>query len=342
MVSVIIPAFNAQSSIARAIDSVLGQTYDDLEVIVIDDGSTDKTAEVIARYGDKVRCFEQKNLGPGSARNVGIRQARGRWIAFLDADDEWVPGKLAKQMGLMERHPDLRWCAANAWNVNESERSYRHNPTRCKRGLAGKDYFENYFHALAKEYLYHCTITILIRRRVFDQVGLFPEDMLRCEDTDMFCRVALKYPRIGYIPEPLAVVHLDVVNPVLTERRLYAKKGIYFRRIVSRYFPLAEKANQIEQYEEFAFCVLRRNILSMLFNGYGNDARQMVSQFKRVFNWHWQIGVFILTIWPKGISTIAKSLVYVARKVGLEKRLSRRWLHKKHLEKTEGYGNKIK
>jgi glycosyltransferase involved in cell wall biosynthesis len=94
MISVVIPAFNAGQFIRRTVDSILAQTYSDFEIIVVDDGSTDNTADVVRSYGPKVRYIYQQNAGDGPARNTGITAAEGDWIAFLDHDDEWLPKKL--------------------------------------------------------------------------------------------------------------------------------------------------------------------------------------------------------------------------------------------------------
>ncbi len=112
-ISVVIPAYNAGRYIGRAIDSVLAQTRPAEEIIVVDDGSTDNTAEIAGAYGDRIRFIRQENAGASVARNTGIAAATGNWIAFLDADDEWLPEKLRLQTEHLERNPDLTWTTAN-------------------------------------------------------------------------------------------------------------------------------------------------------------------------------------------------------------------------------------
>ena len=112
-VSVIIPAHNASEYIGRAIESVLAQTRKPDEIIVVDDGSTDDTARIIADYGSKVIYIQQENAGPSVARNTGIEAATSEWIAFLDADDEWIPEKLELQTELLGRNTNLVWTTAN-------------------------------------------------------------------------------------------------------------------------------------------------------------------------------------------------------------------------------------
>jgi len=117
-VSVVIAAYNAERWIAEAIQRVLGQDYPVLEVIVVDDGSTDATREAIAPFREPVRYVFQENAGSAAARNHGIRLARGELVAFLDADDRWLPGKLAAQVD-----PDCGWCYTDAWLVDASTQS---------------------------------------------------------------------------------------------------------------------------------------------------------------------------------------------------------------------------
>ena len=106
-VSVVIPTYNRAGCLPRAIDSVLAQTFDDYEIIVIDDGSSDNTSEVLAAYGDRVCVVKQVNQGVSAARNHGIRVARGEFVAFLDSDDEWLPRKLEAQVQYLNSHSDV-------------------------------------------------------------------------------------------------------------------------------------------------------------------------------------------------------------------------------------------
>ena len=106
-VSVIIPTYNRSKYVTKAIDSVLAQTYRDFEIIVVDDGSTDNTKEVLKPYTDRIKYLYQENTGVSAARNAGIRAAGGQWIAFLDSDDEWLPEKLSIQMDYLSRHNEI-------------------------------------------------------------------------------------------------------------------------------------------------------------------------------------------------------------------------------------------
>jgi glycosyltransferase involved in cell wall biosynthesis len=119
-VSVIIPTYNSVRYVTEAIDSVLTQTYRDFEILVVDDGSKDETSEVLTkRYGDSIRYLYKENGGVSSARNYGIERAEGKYIAFLDADDIWLPEKLEKQVDLLEKHPEVGLCYVSTQRVDE-------------------------------------------------------------------------------------------------------------------------------------------------------------------------------------------------------------------------------
>jgi glycosyltransferase involved in cell wall biosynthesis len=201
-ISVVIPAYNAEKHIARATDSD--------EVIVVDDGSSDATAEVVRSYGDKIMFIQQENAGASVARNAGIEAASGDWIAFLDADDEWLPEKLKLQSKYIQGNPDLKWSFTNLfWNKKERNRFEMAHPVKWLSEVQGsRPLFEDYFYAFVKGF-YVSTITVIIHKSVFETVGLFEPGMKRAQDNDLWYRIAYQYPEVGYLPEPLAIYHLD-------------------------------------------------------------------------------------------------------------------------------------
>src|SRR5262245_30132400 len=116
LVSVVIPAYNCARFIGEALDSVFAQDYPELEVVVVDDGSTDDTCAVVEGYGDRVKLIRQRNAGAAVARNEGMRRASGEYVAFLDSDDLWLPGKLRLQIDHLESHRDVAMCCTR-WNL---------------------------------------------------------------------------------------------------------------------------------------------------------------------------------------------------------------------------------
>jgi glycosyltransferase involved in cell wall biosynthesis len=198
-VSVVIPCYNAERYIARAIESVLAQTRPADEIIVVDDGSTDSSADVIRRYGNRVRRAYQENAGVAVARNAGIGLARGRWIAFLDADDEWFPEKLERQLGVLSACAHLRWCACNGEQVQEHSTDVARLTRKARRQLERYTYL-HYYDAAAWG-VFHQTSGMVIEAKLMASVGGFDASLRGPEDVDLWCRLALEAPAMGYVTE---------------------------------------------------------------------------------------------------------------------------------------------
>lgn len=193
MISVIIPTYNRAETLKEAIDSVLGQSYREFELIIVDDGSTDQTAEMLAGCEERVRVVRQANRGVSAARNAGVAAARGEWLAFLDSDDLWKPRKLEKQMGWLAAHPQVKICHTDEIWIRDGVRV---NPMK-KHAKPGGWIFE--------QCLPFCVVSpssVVVHRSVLETVGLFDEQLPACEDYDLWLRVAMKYP-FGYLPEKL-------------------------------------------------------------------------------------------------------------------------------------------
>ncbi|MBE3119755.1 MAG: glycosyltransferase family 2 protein, partial [Candidatus Atribacteria bacterium] len=186
--SVVIPAYNVEVFVARAIQSALDQTEKPADIIVVDDGSTDGTAAVVRSFGGIVRYCHQRNGGASAARNRGIREARGAFIALLDADDEWLPSHLAVAAQVFEKHPELAWyCAGNRVQYRDGRSRDRRAPPET---LIDNCYLRDYFAAAAQGTSFH-TSTMVVRRGVFEEAGLFDPQFRVGEDLDMFFRIAL-------------------------------------------------------------------------------------------------------------------------------------------------------
>ncbi len=195
IVTIVIPTFNRADFLKESIHSVLSQTFTDFELIVVDDGSTDHTEEVVREFS-KVRyvaCTE--NSGVSHARNLGIGMARGRYICFLDSDDLWIKNKLETQILWMESHADCQVCYTDEIWIRKGVRV---NPMNKHRKYSG-DIFS---HCLPL-----CIVSpssVLMRSSLFDEVGLFDEDLPVCEDYDLWLRISLKHP-VHFIEEKLIV-----------------------------------------------------------------------------------------------------------------------------------------
>jgi glycosyltransferase involved in cell wall biosynthesis len=188
-VSIIIPTFNRANFIAQAIDSVLAQTYDDFEVIVVDDGSSDMTPEILVGYvDDRLVHLTQNNRGRSSARNRALTIARGEYIAFLDSDDTYLPDKLALQVSFLDNHPDVGMVYTSAACIDEEGRGIDYRYIASMSGLI-------YRYIAFFEPITITLPTVMARRSVFEKVGVFDESMDRFEDTDMWRRIS----KITYI-----------------------------------------------------------------------------------------------------------------------------------------------
>ncbi|MBE0547616.1 MAG: glycosyltransferase [Rubrivivax sp.] len=198
-VSVVIPAYNVQAHLAQCLVSVSSQARDfEIEVIVVDDGSADATVE-IARRTAGVRCITQPNRGPSAARNLGIAAARGKYIAFLDADDLWPLGKLQAQIRLLQQHPELalvfgdcRQFDANGQRPRTEFQANRLGAAAWGPGPAIPDAY-----ALLLEVNFITTGSVIVRRDVLQQVGGFAVDLRLVEDLDLWLRIARLHP-IGW------------------------------------------------------------------------------------------------------------------------------------------------
>ena len=235
-VSVIIGSYNHGQYLPAAIESVLNQSYKDLEIIVIDDGSTDNTKEVVVPYLDKITFKYQENMGRGASRNAGIQLAKHPWVAFLDADDLWTPKKLEKQINAVKDHPEIDLLVTNAcWFDTDS--------------IVQPDYFKsmNLFHKqpiadygnlhIFKEKLYRLFIdenfvnlsSVLVKKKCLYDIGLFDATLPRAQDRDLWLRLSRFYT-FAYLDEILtrSRTHtlndgLRTIHPYLSRIQLFQK-----------------------------------------------------------------------------------------------------------------------
>jgi glycosyltransferase involved in cell wall biosynthesis len=194
-VSVVLATYNYGRYLAGALDSVLGQTFNDLEVIVIDDGSTDETQQVVKPYlsNPRVRYFTTDHCGQPAAKNAGIRLTRAPLIAFLDADDLWLPTKLEKQVALFSKNPNLGVVYSRRFLIDEHGRQLHLTQPALPRGQVLDAMFRQNF---------ICFSSAVVRRSVLEDVGLFDTDLALAIDYDLWLRIAQRYP-FDYVDEPL-------------------------------------------------------------------------------------------------------------------------------------------
>ncbi len=194
-VSVIIPAYNRAWILKEAVDSVLSQEFYDFELIVVDDGSEDNTQDILAIYEDRIKVIRQKNKGVSSARNKGITSSFGKYIAFLDSDDLWLPGKLSTQLAFFESNPEALICQTEEIWVKNGKRV---NPGKRHKKISG------FYLEKSLELCMVSPSAVMVKRNLFDIVGLFDEKLPACEDYDMWLRINSRHP-IYLIDTPLII-----------------------------------------------------------------------------------------------------------------------------------------
>ncbi len=223
-VSVIIPTYNRAEYIADALRSALSQHYQDFEIVIVDDGSTDGTRDIVAGFDDpRIRYLLKDNGGVSSARNLGIRESSGEYLAFLDSDDIWFPDNLAKKVSVLDAHPDAGLVCSDAYLFDGStgtmlgRRWHDHgSPDRIDPRKAARAPFKQ----LLKKGCFITPQATLVRRSVFARAGYFDESLRTHEDWDLFTRVAKLYP-ICLVDVPLLKIRKHDGNLTASWRNMY-------------------------------------------------------------------------------------------------------------------------
>ena len=259
-VSVIIPTYNRKSLLKRALRSVSSQMFVPQEIIVVDDGSSDGTKDWVLERFPYVRYIYQDNFGVSSARNAGIKEAKGSWIAFLDSDDEWMPNKLEQQKRVINSSQEAWLCHTNEiWIRN----GVRVNQMK-KHQKYGGDVFENCLDI--------CRISpssVLIKKEVFAMVGLFDESLKVCEDYDLWLRITAILPVI-FLDQPLIIKyggHADQLSRVdsgIEKYRIQSLEKILSSSSLSIFQSKIAISHLIKKLEIFSNGLEKRNKLKEL------------------------------------------------------------------------------
>jgi len=269
-VSVVIPVHNGASTIGRALDSVFAQTFTDFEVIIVDNGSTDDTLAVLARYGDRIRVISEASRGPSAARNAGDRAAGGEYIAFLDDDDEWMPEKIARCVGVLEADPE---CAlAYTYLVRVDARGTPMGTDNGENGLRDivesptmKDLLARPWNLVPSQFV--------VRRDVVERCGGFDERLLSCEDLYFLLR-AREYGHFRCVPEMLLRKETRPLFPKALEREPYC--DLFVELLRERYGSSAD--GLIEGFRRSRVKVLRHLGHILIDEGRPEDARRCLAR----------------------------------------------------------------
>lgn len=295
-VSVIIPTYNRAELLKRAIDSVLRQTYNDYELIVVSDGSNDQTDKVVAAYTDPRIMYlkHEKPKGASATRNTGIRIAKGKYVAFLDDDDEWLPQKLEIQVPIIEKSSSKVGLIYAWMEYYENGKSIKiHTPS-----IKGNVFEE----MLDKQAIGGCP-TIIIKREVIERIGYFDEHLLRGNDGDYWRRIT-KFYNVDYVPRILAKINIDSENRISEntweniqnaingykkrikdfnndfERHPIQKSNVFFL-IAINYFRIKEYKQSIFWLEEAVSCNLNFICKKKLFFKYATQVLKI--SLKNIF-----------------------------------------------------------
>lgn len=212
LVSVIMPTYNRATKVSRSIDSALAQTWRPIEIIVVDDGSTDQTASVLATYGDRIKYVRQSNSGPSSARNAGIRASNGQIISFLDSDDTWLPEKTELEVKLLQRSYEagVRCCVCNARMIGWAGQTTNSFAIASLNPAYTEGLWLNPTEVLITRFLFFNQV-VAVWRDTLLATGLFREDLRILEDYDLALRLSLVCPW-AFSSRELVVWHGDSEN----------------------------------------------------------------------------------------------------------------------------------
>jgi glycosyltransferase involved in cell wall biosynthesis len=257
VVSTVIPAHNSSAFLGDAVESVLAQTFLDHEILVVDDGSTDETPEVAATFGDKIRYFRQEHSGPAAARNNGIAESKGRFVAFLDSDDIWLPEKLEKQLAMFESDPGIGLVTTNHQGFTAEGEC---PPWKSK----GPRLFGE--RNVATAIFLHSNIgtpTVMVPKRVLDEVGGFEEGLQIGEDDNLWIRIAASY-RVALVEDVLVRIRLRSDSITRDGDRFFEDVGKNITWLCERYptvRPLIQDAipTKLSDYNTEFGCYLFRN-----------------------------------------------------------------------------------
>jgi glycosyltransferase involved in cell wall biosynthesis len=299
LVSVVIPLYNKRNYIGRAICSLLAQTIDDFEIIIVDDGSIDGSSDVVKTFLDtRIRLIRQENQGVSVARNNGVRNSRADFIAFLDADDEWLPDHLKTLLRLRNDYP-LAGLFTTAYKIhkpNGKVRSaiYRVIPTNPREGL-----IPNYFKSATLGDSPMNSSSIGIPKIIFNEFKGFPEGAWWGEDTDLFGRIALKYP-IAFSWEGGVIYHWDASNRVCGRPCLEPEPFVRTAQTILYTEPLPESIQK-----DLIEYIARKELYRAASNVYVGDtikAREILKNIHTSTFKSRKFFLFILSILPGSIS----------------------------------------
>lgn len=261
-ISVIVPTYNCGNFIGQALESVFAQTYKDYEVIVVDDGSTDKTRDVIDYLSKRIVYLEQSNRGPSAARNLAILHATGEFLAYLDADDQWFPYKLEKQIAYLEAHPECGLVHSDVTVIDEGNQilCQSFDQENSRPILQG-----NCVHELLRHSCIHMP-SVMERHTCFNEAGGFEERIRYAEDYLHWLRVVLAGHNLGYCKESLALYRLRTGSLSQIEHFVSAKSIEISKSMLTVYSILRDEHGTNILLDSKAEAIVYEQINNLQFN----------------------------------------------------------------------------
>ena len=237
LVSAIVATYNRADVVSQAIESILGQTYENMEVIIVDDGSTDGTDDMLRKFGSRIRILRQQNAGPSAARNRGLAAAKGEIISFLDSDDIWLPAKTERQVALLQRTGNsVGCCVCNAVLKSRNQPAL----TSFENSLLNPSEEEGLWLNAPRVLMHRFMLfnqTVAVRREMLAKIGGFDESLRYMEDYDLALQLSLLGP-FAFIKEPLVIYNLGSTGSLAEEA---LKKAIHLKESIVR---IRQRVNQ--------------------------------------------------------------------------------------------------
>ncbi|MEK7093764.1 MAG: glycosyltransferase [Patescibacteria group bacterium] len=310
LVSIIIPAFNAAAYVKEAVDSALSQTYPDTEVIVVDDGSTDRTAEIIKEYSGRpnLRYIYQENRGLAGARNRGIKESRGEFIALLDADDAFHKDKVKEQVQAFDEHPEYGVCYSDLIHFSDATpREFYHHRYQYPSGKV--------FEPLLRTQFIN-PLSVMVRRSVFEKFGTFDEALRRSEDWELWLRWARQGVLFYFLPKQLAYYRMRLegnLSSLKSEPEMKEKNLLIFGRLEKE---LSHVERERYNFKEILSLLRKKLMIAYLMVGRKDAAKKSAQEDHRL---GWAVLIAIL---PAGLWKVILKQIRVAK-------------HRRLLEKIE-------
>lgn len=295
MFSIIIPLYNKENYIKRALISVLKQTFNEFEVIIVNDGSTDSSMEIIKDIkDDRIKIFSQENRGVSSARNAGINNAVFQYVAFLDADDTWHPSFLMSIKYLIETFPEAGAYYSNYKIVHKTTEENNLKEQRYENILVN-DYFE---FALTRKYI--SSSSIVVKKDVFETIGKFPEEYTRGEDLYLWTKLGLKH-KIAYTSKIGAFYYRNIPNS-LTKRKFNLEDS-FSNSAEEFYVKYKNIATNNDSFEKYMLNIFSSKAKYLIVMNRNREARIFLRKYLKSINKK-VIIYYILSFMPNKVTRI--------------------------------------